>query len=276
MEIFKRILTGLVIFLGILGVVLCLVGIIAVWQINAAVTDSLTGLLNQADQALVFTQGQVANVDSTLEAVQGQVTSIDQTIRDAGDQLAANSPTMRVISNTIGVELAPKIRTSAEVIGTIRGTIISANSTLEAANSIPFVSVPTLPMEQLAAVDQQMQDIVATVDALAQTVHEFEIGIIEQTVGAITDQTAEVNRLIGQVRTPIGNFNTALLNVEDGVRTAEEKIPTLIDWGSVLLTLIFLWFGLAQAGLVYLGWYSWRTGTIPAMVSPARPEEVED
>lgn len=275
MEIFKRTLAGLVIFLSILGLVLCLVGIIAIWQVNHSLTDSLTGLLSQADTVLIFTQGELADIDSTLIAVQGSITSLDQTIREAGDQLAEDSPTMRVISNTIGVELAPKIRTAAEVISTIRGTIISVNSTLTTANSIPFVSVPTLPMEQLAAVDQQMQDIVTTVDGLVETVHDFETGVIEQTVGVITAQTEEINNLVQHVRTPIGNFNTALLKVESGVSAAEEKIPALIDWASVLLTLLFLWFGLAQAGLLYLGWYTWKTGTIPVIIHPAEQEELE-
>ncbi len=275
MVILKRILAGLVIFLSVLGLFLCLVGILAVWQINRSLTDSLTGLLSQTDTALIFTQGELADIDSTLIAVQGSVTSIDQTIRQAGDQLAENSPTMRVISNTIGVELAPKIRTTAEVISTIRGTIISVNSTLTTANSIPFVSVPTLPMEQLAAVDQQMQAIVTTVDGLVLTIHEFETGVIEQSVSVITAQTEEINHLVEQVRTPIGNFNTTLLKVESGVTAAEEKIPALIDWASVLLTLLFLWFGLAQVGLLYLGWYYWKTGTIPVIMHPAASEELE-
>jgi hypothetical protein len=106
MGIFKRTLAGPVIFLNILGLILRQAGITAVWHNNRALIDSPTGLLRQADTALLFTQEKLADIDSSLEAVQDRFVNLDKIVREAGDQLDENSLTIRLISNTVGINLA--------------------------------------------------------------------------------------------------------------------------------------------------------------------------
>jgi hypothetical protein len=255
--------------------ILCLAGVIGVWLVNGPLTDSLTGLLDSAETVLGFSQSQLDKMDSDLAEIQGILAGVKQAANQAGEQLEEGSLTYRLLSNLIGVELAPKIESTATVIKTIRGTIISVNDTLTTANRIPFVSVPTLPMDQLSAIDQQMQEMVAQVKSLAETVDTLETGAIDRTTNLITTQTERVDALVEQVRTPIRNFNTRLADAKASVGNAKARITALIDWVSILLTLLLLWTGLSQAALIYLGWYYWKTATIPFVPEPAsmKPSE---
>ena len=279
MDSFKRILAGIAIFASGLGLILSLAGVIAVWMVNRPLTDSLTGLLDSAEAVLIFSQDQLDEMDSDLAEIQEVIARVEQAVNQAGEQLAEGNLTLQLISNLVGEELAPKVESAAALIKTIRGTIISVDSTLTTANTIPFVTVPTLPMEQLAEIDQQMQAAVADARSLVETVNEIEDGVITQTGAAIAALhgvedlvTDRLDALVIQVRTPIGNFNARLADAETKVENAKARITALIDWVSILLTLLLLWTGLGQAALIFLGWYYWKTATIPVVPQPASLE----
>ncbi len=265
MENFKRILAGIVIAVSILGIILCLSGIIGVWVINTPLTESFTGALADVEIVLDFSLDRLTRANTEMAGVQDILSNLEEKVTEAGENLTENSPTLTFLSNTVGTELKPKIEMTAEVIGTLRETIVSVNSTLENANSIPFVSVPTLPMEQLTAIDQQMQEMVTAVKTLGDTVKDVESGIVDRTTTVIMIPVDKLSKLIAQVQTPVEIFNSTLSQVKTGVVNANARIPNLIDWGSILITLILTWFTLAQASLLYGGWYYWKIGTIPAV-----------
>ena len=268
MGTFKRILAGLVIFTSVLGLVLCLAGIIGVWVINQSLTERLTDAFDQVINVLVLSQDRLDQVDANLIEAQNLIASQQEAVNETGEQLTENSPTLTLLSNTVGMELIPKLETTAEVIGTMRDTIVSVNSTLENVNSVPFVSVPSLPMEQFNAIDQQMQELVVSVKSLGETVKDIETGVVDRTTAVILIPLQELDELIDQVHTPTVAFNTRLAHVENGLVDASARIPALIDWGSIIMTLVMAWLILAQFSLLYSGWYYWKTGTIPAIHTP--------
>jgi len=267
MEIFKRILAWVVIVISALGLILCLVGIIGVWVANTSLTDSLTGIFAQVDDVLVSSGERVTNIKTNLIEVQDTLAQLDKIIVEAGDQLTENSPTLTFVSNTVGTKLQPKIETTAEVFSTLRETVISVNMTLETVNKMPFVSVPMLPMEELSTIDQQMQDMVVSVRALGEAIKEKEASLIERTMEAFTNPIGRLSTLVEKVLTPVEKLDSTFQRVETAVVTTNERIPALIDWWSVLITFVLFWFVLAQASLLYGGWYHWKTGTIPAVQS---------
>jgi methyl-accepting chemotaxis protein len=265
MGIFKRILTGLVIFVNTIGLIFCLAGIIGVWVINTPLTKSITSVLEQTDALLTFSLDRLDLVANELNTAQDLLANLEETVVAVGQNLTENSPTLTFLSNTVGKELKPKLETTAEVISTVRGTIISVNNTLETANSIPFVSVPTLPMEQFDEIDQQMQEIVGTVKTLGEAIRDFETGMVERTSDMIMVPVDKLTNLIERVLIPVIVFSTTLRQVQAQVNNVNTRIPALIDWGSVLATFTLVWLGLGQASLLYGGWYYWKTGTLPTI-----------
>jgi hypothetical protein len=273
----KRFVAGFVIFLGTLGLVFSVAGIFTIWWINAPLTDSLTEMLDQAAEVLVFSQARLDKMDSNLAEVQGFLAVVEQAAIQSGQELveADGSIALQLIAETVGAQLAPTVEATAEVIKTIRGTITSVNATLTSANRIPFVSVPTLPMERLAEIDRQMQTLVEDTQSLVETVKVIEVNSIDRISSEVIEQTESLDSLVEGVRTPIDNFNERLDNIEERLNNTAERLARLIDWATILLTLLFLWFGLAQAALGYLGWYIWKSGNIPVLPESAAREVSE-
>jgi len=117
-------------------------------------------------------------------------------------------------------------------------------------------------MEQFTAIDQQMQELVASVKSQGET------GAINRTTAVILIPLQELGELIVRVHTPVVVFNTSLAQVENKLVDANARIPTLIDWGSILGTLVLASFILAQSSLLYIGRYYWNTGAVPAIKIP--------
>ena len=275
METFKRFLAGLVIFICALGLILCFAGIIGAWMINTPLTESLTGALDKVEVVLNTSHDRMDRINTNLIEVQDLLTNLKEKVTEAGESLTENSPTLTYLSNKFGADLKPKIETTAEVVSTIRSTIVSVNSSIETANNIPFVSIPSLPMEQLSTLDQQLQEMVTTVKSLGDAIKDIEAGIVDRTTTVIMVPVERLSELIILVQTPVGTFNTNLVEVKTAVVNTNARIPSLIDWGSVLLTLILIWFILAQASLLYGGWYYLKTGTIPTIQISYLPNSKE-
>ena len=275
METFKRFLAGLVIFICALGLILCFAGIIGAWVINTPLTESLTGTLDKVEVVLNTSHDRMDRINTNLIEVQDLLTNLKEKVTEAGESLTENSPTLTYLSNKFGADLKPKIETTAEVVSTIRSTIVSVNSSIETANNIPFVSIPSLPMEQLSTLDQQLQEMVTTVKSLGDAIKDIEAGIVDRTTTVIMVPVERLSELIILVQTPVATFNTNLVEVKTAVVNTNARIPSLIDWGSVLLTLILIWFILAQASLLYGGWYYLKTGTIPTIQISNLPNSKE-
>jgi len=120
-------------------------------------------------------------------------------------------------------------------------------------------------MEQLTALDRQLQEMVTTVKSLGDAIKDIEAGIVGRATTMIMVPVEQLSGLIGQVQTPVETVRTNLAEVKTAVVNTNSRLPTLIDWAFVVLTLILIWFILAQISLLYSGWYYLKTGTLPSL-----------
>jgi len=92
MGAFKRILAGLAIFTSVLGLILCLAGIIGVRMLNQSLTERLTNAFDQVITVLVLSQDRLDQVDADLIEVQNLIASQEEAVNEAGGRVARKQP----------------------------------------------------------------------------------------------------------------------------------------------------------------------------------------
>ena len=70
---------------------------------------------------------------------------IEDTVTVAGDTLAQSTPVLELLSWVFGDQLLPSVSAGLETARSLGESALAFNSALEAVNSLPVVSVPTLP-----------------------------------------------------------------------------------------------------------------------------------
>jgi hypothetical protein len=158
----------------------------------------------------------------------------------------------------VGDTLFPRIVAAHETAQSIAGMLVGINDTLEAANRLPFVDVPTLTDELTAAADrlgaarQRVEEIQATL----RTIKEERVA---RPVTFITDRTGPIITNLGEAEAVVVDTRARVDAALTRIAALKARLPRIIDLISITVTLVMLWLIAAQ-GFVLLHVYEYLSG----------------
>ena len=238
--------------IAILGIILSVLATWYAWSYNTPVTASLTRVVAGTERVLTAVDSGLRVVNSGLRTALGAVNTIDGATRSAGERIVDTNFAFLILERAVGDTLFPRIVAAQQTIGAVAGTIIGVNDTLEAANGLPFVQVPTLTTE-LGIVSDRL-------DAGRTRVEEIQAGIraikeqkVSRPVSFITDRTepliADLDEALMTITATQSRITVALTRLE----TLGRNLPRIIDAISIGVTLVMIWlFGVQAYVLIRL------------------------
>jgi hypothetical protein len=138
-----------------------------------------------------------------------------------------------------------QIANAGRTIAALPDIIVSLNTTLLAMNEIPFISVPTIDLDQLEGDAARLAALSTRIEAARE--RRAEAG------GAASAETE-----LQAIRTAAADLTLQVSTAQARVDTAREHWPRWIDRTALGLTLLLGWLALAQATLGRLAWAQWR------------------
>ena len=138
-----------------------------------------------------------------------------------------------------------QIANAGRTIAAIPDIVVSLNTTLIAVNEIPFVSVPTIDLDQLEGVAARLAALSTRIEAARQRRAE---------AGGAATADAELQA----IRMATADLTLQASTAQARVDTASEQWPRWSDRAALGLTLLLGWLALAQAALGRLAWTQWR------------------
>lgn len=230
----KRIAGVIAVILAGIGIVLSIVAIVGVWVANKPITDTTVEILATIDGALEVVEVNLAKADTAL-----------QTVRDSMVEAAASLPIEEMNAIVSNLEsLVEAAETTAE----------TANNVVSLANAFPFVG-PGSDKEATGAPKlDELTERLTQISTRLESLQERILGLSEGGVsGGVIDT---IDGEIAQVQTRLNDAESTANEAGATVVEIQLNIPRWIDIASVVLTLIFLWLGIAQYSLLVHGW-SW-------------------
>lgn len=254
----KRIIAGIAAALSAVGLLACLAAIILSWSLNARLTTDLTRLLNGAEQLLTTAETGLTRLDRGVTTALTAVTTVDDTVRGAGQTLVETSLIFTLLDRTVGDTLFPRITAAHETAVALADTIVGINATLEAANRLPFVEVPTISAELQTAAStlEGARARVAEIQAGLRAIKEEKVG---RPVSFITDRTTPIIQSLATAQTTVSDTRARVGAGLAAVVSLRARLPRLLDWLSLAVTLVALWL-LAAQGYVLLRAYEHLAG----------------
>lgn len=254
----KRIIAGVAAVLSAVGLIACLTAIILSWSLNNRLTNDLTHLLDGAEQLLTTADAGLTRLDSGLTTALTAVTTVDEAVRGAGQTLVDTNLVFVLLDRTVGDTLFPRITAAHETATALADTIVGINATLEAANRLPFVEVPTISAELQTAANtlEGARTRVAEIQAELRAIKEEKVS---RPVSFITDRTTPIIQGLATAQTALTTTQTRVGETLAAVVRLRERLPRLLDWLSLGVTLVALWL-LAAQGYVLLRAYEHLTG----------------
>jgi len=231
--------------LAILGIVLCVGGVIGAWAVNDPATQAATGALSTIEQYSAL-GGQ------TVELVGGNVSDIKGAVDEANQALANVTAADRAqfiesVKARLDETIAPKLTRAADAAQAIGQTAVSINTTLESVNRIPGVNVPIFT-DELQTVGARLQAVSAGVEQLRATLSETTFDATR-----LRSATGEVVTQLSAVESALNTAQARLSGLSEAAATTAARVPGWIDSISLIATLLCILFGAGQVFLFKAG-----------------------
>lgn len=237
----KKILTVIAMQIAIVGIILCALVAIYAWVYNTPVTESLTRAAEGAERVLVAADNGLRLVNNGLRTAYGAVTAIDGITRSFGERIVETNFAFLILERTVGDTLFPRIVAAQETTSAIVGTVVGINDALEAANNIPFISVPTLSTELQAASDR-LASVRNRVNEIQTGIREIKETKVARPVAFITDRTGSLIADLDSIMTTTTNAQTRINVTLSRLAVVRANLARIIDTISIVVTLVMVWF----------------------------------
>ncbi len=274
MKFMRRILGLLVMLAGLLGLVLSLAGLVMVWvakptiasyanttidTLNASVTtsqnvmettrqalgatvesiDALSTMLSTTADALEDTKPVLDGFDTIM------ATTLPSTLKATTDSLYGAQEAARVLEDAIrSLETFRALLSTTPLLGDLMpqtGEAYSpekplADSLGELASSLEGLPDTFIGMSKsLSTTDEKLASI------------QGNLITMSDSVKLISSSLSEYERMVAQSKSSMDNVRTIL-------KTVQDNLIAILDWGAIVLTLFFIWLLAAQVVILSQGW----------------------
>jgi methyl-accepting chemotaxis protein len=274
MTVIRRILGVLVMCAGILGLVLSLAGLIAVWVVKptiASVTDAtivtLKGSIGTSQKAMEVT-GQA--LGATVESVDALSTMLDATATSLED----TQPVLDQVNSFMGEKLPATMQSATDSLKTAQqgaevldSTIKSLDSFRTVLSAVPlvgaFVEQPKQAYNPEKPLAESLGELAVTLEDLPDMFTEMSVNLdkaddnlatiksslttMSGSVGLISKSLGEYQAMITQSKSSMDNLSSMLTNVQN-------NLARILNGAAIVLSLFFFWLPAAQVVIFSQGW----------------------
>ena len=245
---------------AIFGLIFSIAGIALVWGVKAPLTANLVSAVDLIETTLDATSSGLAVVDDTLTRTISELNTLENTVQTASKGVDDSVPMVESLSELLSGNIPQAIEATQTGLTTLQDAAGTLESTLLLLTSIPF-----LPIENYApevSFTTALEEVSQSLDAIPVSLAEME-GTLNSTQGNLVMLSAQIriiSRGISDLSADLYEIQLVLDQYQDVISTVQEKVDafranmyTIITVTAWVFTIIFIWLGIAQIGLLTQG-----------------------
>jgi|GEM_PF-524825 len=245
---------------AIFGLIFSIAGIALVWGVKAPLTANLVNAIDLIDTTLEATSSGLVVVDDTLTRTISELNTLENTVQTASKGVDDSVPMVESLSGLLSGSIPQAIETTQTGLTTLQDAAGTLESTLLLLTSIPFLPIESYAPE--VPFTTALEDVSLSLDAIPESLSEME-ETLNSTQGNLVMLAAQVriiSRGISDLKTDLYEIQLVLDQYQNVIATIQDKVDafranmyTIISVTVWLFTIIFIWLGIAQIGLLTQG-----------------------
>ncbi|HMQ32683.1 MAG TPA: hypothetical protein PKD53_18270 [Chloroflexaceae bacterium] len=257
---------------GMLGLMISLAGLIGVIIVGARAEAALTRQLATLDRSLTATGDGLAVADSALAETRITLTSLSTTIGSATRALTETQPALESLYELTGEGLPETIASTREALDSAQAAARTAEGVLRALAIFGQPYNPDVPL------DVAIGRVSASLGELPPSLAEVSSGLntASANIATVASELEEVAAGLDAIATSVGDaamvveqYQQIVADLRAEVAAMQATAPGWLAAARVGMTLLLIWLGLAQIGLLTQGWE--LLGRPPLRRFPGRP-----
>jgi chromosome segregation ATPase len=270
MAIFRKSIGLGSLLLAILGLLLCVGGIIGVWMLGARVETVGNAVFSAADESLEFVDGKVDRVKQALDRCRQRVSGISRIVERLRDAQADARK-----------ESEPLLQAVDEVFQQLKAAESWLESNHAVAQGVARVSEAVVSSEYAAshedstgiALAQRVQELsesvaeaLAKLKALRQEIVELrDTGKLAREVAVrIVARVVDLGGWLASISARIERFDAKVANTKAFIGSLQRRLHWWLVVAAVAISAVLVWFGISQIGMTVHGWRMMETSQAQA------------
>lgn len=274
MKVLRRMLGVLVMIAGILGLLLALAGLAAVWIVKPTVSVYANATIDTLNKSVVTSKSVMVTTGEALGATVDSVDALSAMLETTAATVEDTKPILDEIDTIMSVTLPSTLKattnslyTAQEAARVLETTIQSLDAFRFLLADVPLVGefigqpeqsyTPEKPLADtlgelatnlkgLPDTFVQMSDDLSTTDDNLGSIQENLI-TMSDSVGQISVSLGEYERMVVQSQSSMDDLATILTNMKS-------NLPTILNGTAMVLTLFLAWLLAAQIVILSQGW----------------------
>ena len=245
---------------AIFGLIFSIAGIALVWGVKAPLTENITNAINLVDTTLEATSAGLMVVDDTLTRTISDLTTLGNTVQTASNGVDDSVPMVETLSGLLSGSIPQAIEATQSGLTSLQNAAGTVESTLQLLTSIPFLPIENYDPD--VSFSAALDDVSNSLDAIPESLADME-STLNKTQGNLVMLAAQVriiSRNISDLKSSMFEIQLVLEQYQDVITTAQDKVnsfranlATIITVTAWIFTIIFVWLGIAQIGLLTQG-----------------------
>jgi hypothetical protein len=261
----KRILITVVavalIIAGLAGLVFSAIGVVAAATVEQQVEARLMEQVELADRTLMATAEALVVADDTLTQAAAAASGLEALASGMGAAIDGTTPTLDAVAGMVGEQLPATIKITQDTLATIVETTQVVDNVMALVTSIPLLGLESYQPE--VPLSSGVMDVASSLDGIPQSLVEAQEGLLSASDGlasmqsdieGISSEVGQISSTLLSSKAVIQEYQIVVGELQAQVGVLREGLPgwlTAARWG---LTLMLIWFGIAQLGLITWGW----------------------
>lgn len=245
---------------AIFGLIFSIAGIALVWGVKGSITESLMNTIDLIDTTLEATSAGLTVVDDTLSNTFADLNTLENTIQTAGKGIDDSVPMVESISGLLSGNIPQSIEATQTALTSLQDAAATLESTLQLITSIPFLPIEAYAPDVsfTAAIDEVSQSLDAIPDSLGEmedtlATTKGNLTLLAAQVRILSRNISELKSSVYEIQLVIGQYQEVISTLQEKLDIFRSNLSTIINVTALVFTVIFIWLGIAQLGLLTQG-----------------------
>lgn len=195
--------------------------------------------------------------------------------------LGGTIPTVDAVAKLLGQQLPATLGATRETLSSLASTAQIIDDFLAALTSIPLFNIQRYSPE--VPLSQGVQEVATSLEEIPRSLGEAQEGLaaagdglegLQGELDAMVESVSGISASLENARTVLVEYQAVVADLQSLVTRSREGLPQWLRWLRIGLSLILVWLGIAQIGLLTQGWeLIRRSRKSPPAAEPAASED---
>lgn len=256
----------LLIVAAVLGLIVSLAGLILLGRAEQDFSASIANGIALLDRALGTTMEGLAVTSDSLDRAGNTITWLETTTGGFGRAITNTIPTINALSDVLGEDLPATIEATQQALASAQTSAKFLDDAVVLFNALrPSEPRTTPPLnETIAEVSASLDGIPAALvkarEGLVRTARNLRR--IENNLASVTGGITEIGVGLEDAQSVIVDYQDVVKDLKNKVEVVGDRLPGWLSAARWSLSLVLIWLGIAQIGLLTQGLELIRRGRI--------------